>query len=253
MTRGYENCPQVAQRKPLLYTAPALAKGLLILEALAEENTVLTASEIAHVTKHTPSEIFRPLQVLIHRGYVSEVRTGGGYQITSKMFDIAMQIDIYKDLTSFCISSMTDISATVKQAVFLSIISENKHVIISSVDSPGDFTVKIRPGSRTTLLESTPGKLIFALSSPPDSQNVSKSDTSGCRTIIARANRQMWLMEKNHLSEAITDISVPIFYRGKVRAALTIPYLSHPEASSLKKCFFMLRRSARALSEQISA
>ena len=56
------------------YTAPALEKGLDVLELLASVSEALTHSEIARRLGRSVSEVFRMLVCLEERGYIS--RTG---------------------------------------------------------------------------------------------------------------------------------------------------------------------------------
>src|SRR5690348_5205293 len=53
------------------YRAPALDKGLDILELLAAEDGAFTQVEIAKALGRTPNEIYRMLDRLVRRGYVS--------------------------------------------------------------------------------------------------------------------------------------------------------------------------------------
>jgi len=58
--------------RPQKYTAPALEKGLDILERLSLSETGLSLSEIARDLGRSVSEIFRMLVVLEQRGYISQ-------------------------------------------------------------------------------------------------------------------------------------------------------------------------------------
>src|ERR1700693_3395812 len=71
------------------YTAPALEKGLDILELLASVSEALTHSEIASRLGRTISEVFRMLVCLEERGYISRTGPAERYQITLKLFEIA--------------------------------------------------------------------------------------------------------------------------------------------------------------------
>jgi uncharacterized membrane protein len=57
--------------EPRKYTAPALEKGLDILELLSRAETGLSQSEIARDLGRSVSEIFRMLVVLEERGYIA--------------------------------------------------------------------------------------------------------------------------------------------------------------------------------------
>src|SRR5258708_20418431 len=78
---------QVTSRRSR-YTAPALDKGLDILELLASVSEALTHSEIASRLDRTVTEIFRMLVCLEERGYISRTGPDERYQLTLKLFEI---------------------------------------------------------------------------------------------------------------------------------------------------------------------
>ena len=54
------------------YAAPALEKGLDIMELLAREPDGLGLNEIARALQRTSSEIFRMVNALCRRGYIGQ-------------------------------------------------------------------------------------------------------------------------------------------------------------------------------------
>ena len=58
------------------YRAPALDKGLDILELLSEQPQVLTRAEIVKAMGRSPSEIYRMLERLVARHYVARSPEG---------------------------------------------------------------------------------------------------------------------------------------------------------------------------------
>jgi len=68
------------------YSAPALDKGLDILEILAKTVMPMTMSEISDKAGRSRGEIFRMLQVLELRSYISRNGAGDGYVLTNKLF-----------------------------------------------------------------------------------------------------------------------------------------------------------------------
>ena len=71
------------------YTAPALEKGLDILEHLSQSESGLTQAEIARVLGRSVSEIFRMLVVLQERGYITFDAGSDRYVLTTLLFEIA--------------------------------------------------------------------------------------------------------------------------------------------------------------------
>ncbi|MFP3616628.1 helix-turn-helix domain-containing protein, partial [Paraburkholderia sp. SIMBA_050] len=71
------------------YRAPALDKGLDILELLAEQKSGLTRAEITKLLGRNASEMYRMLERLVARQYV--VRSAGGdrYSLSLKLYALA--------------------------------------------------------------------------------------------------------------------------------------------------------------------
>jgi DNA-binding IclR family transcriptional regulator len=88
-------------QKPIqTYSAPALEKGLDIIELLSEQDVGLTQSEIARALGRSVGEIFRMLMVLQDRGYVSQDPLSDRYVLTTFIFEIAHRIPIVGRLTA---------------------------------------------------------------------------------------------------------------------------------------------------------
>src|SRR5664279_5321103 len=73
------------------YAAPALDKGLDILELFTTESDGLTASEVARRLERTVGEIFRMLIRLEQRGYVCQAPADDRYFLTLKLFEIGQR------------------------------------------------------------------------------------------------------------------------------------------------------------------
>ena len=71
------------------YSAPALSKGLDILELLATQSAGMKKSDIAKSLNRSVSEIFRMLAVLVERNYVSVDEASEHYSLTLKNFEIS--------------------------------------------------------------------------------------------------------------------------------------------------------------------
>src|SRR6218665_2210676 len=70
------------------YRAPALDKGLDILELLASTEETLSQAEIAKSLDRSPNEIYRMLDRLVRRDYVRRT-SGDRYELTLKLFELA--------------------------------------------------------------------------------------------------------------------------------------------------------------------
>nr|WP_321509935.1 helix-turn-helix domain-containing protein [uncultured Celeribacter sp.] len=96
------------------YRAPALPKGLDILELLASEAEGRTQAETAKTLGRTTSEIFRMLMVLRDRSYVEPSEDDDRYYLTTRMFELAHRHPPVRRLTSLagdCRAALIDMCA----------------------------------------------------------------------------------------------------------------------------------------------
>ena len=71
------------------YSAPALEKGLDIIELLSDSNQGLSQAEIAKKLNRTVNEIYRMLNILVSRNYIELDTRSERYQLTYKLLKIS--------------------------------------------------------------------------------------------------------------------------------------------------------------------
>ena len=94
MTRGRTDRGGRGNSKKTNYSAPALEKGLDILELLAHQSEGLTKSQLARLLQRSVSEIFRMLLCLEGRGYIAQV-SEERYSLTLKLFQLVQVTGAY--------------------------------------------------------------------------------------------------------------------------------------------------------------
>src|SRR5688500_8938654 len=75
------------QRK---YRAPALERGLEIVELLASASSPMNLTEICAQLGRNPNELFRMMQVLEKRHFIQRRDSMGAYELTDKIFELAI-------------------------------------------------------------------------------------------------------------------------------------------------------------------
>jgi len=73
------------------YSAPALEKGLDILESLAEKESAVSLRELAERLGKSKNEIFRMIHVLIARGYVQRDSDTDELTLSPKLFGLGLR------------------------------------------------------------------------------------------------------------------------------------------------------------------
>ncbi|MBH0099745.1 IclR family transcriptional regulator [Salinibacterium sp. NSLL150] len=187
------------------YTAPALDKGLDILELLAETSGALSQSEIAEATGRSIGQIFRVLSTLERRGYVFRDKQSGLYTLAMKLLELAHRHPPLRGLVSVAQPIMQVLAEQVRQSCNLAVLDGSEVRVVAQVESPADFGFRVRVGATFDLTTTATGSVLSA-TSPLTADTVVRADT---------------------LHPGITDVVAPILgASGAVVAALTVPYVA---------------------------
>ncbi|HWA18393.1 MAG TPA: IclR family transcriptional regulator [Devosia sp.] len=220
------------------YRAPALDKGLDILELLAANEDGMSQSEIAKSLDRSPNEIYRMLDRLVRRDYVRRTESDR-YVLTLKLFELAYQMPPLRRLVSQATPVLRTFAREAEQAVHLVIHDRNILVVIAQVDSPGYWNVSIRIGSRIDMVNTGSGHVFLAFANEAERKLMLESSSDRRRSHITEALRARLekvraqgheIMESLQVS-GVTNLSVPIFGPlGTVLAVLTCPYADRLDA-----------------------
>ena len=242
------------------YRAPALDKGLDILELLAATPEALSQAEIAKSLDRTPNEIYRMLDRLVRRDYVR--RTGERYELTLKLFELAHMAPPVARLVSQSMPVLRTFSRDARQAAHLVIYDRNVLVVVAQVDSPDYWNVSVRVGSRIGMVNTGSGHVFLAFASPEERRLMLEDPITRKMEKVPRAlqARLSLVRERGYESmdslqtSGVTNLSVPIFGPlGSVIAALTCPYTSRLDAKDAPgpdEALKLLRAAGQQITER---
>lgn len=246
------------------YRAPALSKGLDILEHLASEPEGKTQAEIAKTLGRTTSEIFRMLMVLRQRGYVQLNDEDDRYSLTTKMFEIAHRHPPIRRLTSIAGSAMQRLANRINQSMHLAILHSGRVLVIAQVDCNDNNITAVRLGAQINVYDTSSGRVLAAWM--PDDELEAllavAGDTDPTRREAFLADlpkvRAAGFAENDSFTIAgVVNISAPIRdISGRVVAAMTIPYvrrLSGTTVVPLEEARASLLVMADQISRQLGA
>lgn len=214
------------------YRAPALDKGLDILELLAGTEEGMSQAEIAKALDRSPNEIYRMLDRLVRRDYVRRT-SGDRYELTLKLFELAHASPPMRRLVSQAMPVLRRFARDAEQACHLVIHDRNILVVVAQVDSPGYWNVSIRVGSRISLVNTGSGHVFLAFASPEERElmledlevRMREHLTPALEKRLAKVREQGFETMASLQVSGVTNLSVPIFGPvGSVIAALTCPY-----------------------------
>lgn len=222
------------------YRAPALSKGLDILELLASKANGQTQIDIAKQLGRTTSEIFRMLMVLRQRGYVELNEDDDRYYLTTKMFEVAHRHPPIRRLTSIAGEAMQRLADQVNQSMHLAILHSGKVLVIAQVDCPDNNITSVRLGAHIPLFDTASGRVLAAWMGDDALDRLlaeAEEDSDKRSRFVADlpAVQAIGYCENSSLTiEGVRNISVPIFdFSGKVVAACTIPFIRRLSGTSI--------------------
>jgi DNA-binding IclR family transcriptional regulator len=241
------------------YRAPALQKGLTILETLAHAAGPMNMSDISTALSRSRNEIFRMLQVLEEMRYITK-NAAGGYTLTNRLFALGMQQPPTRDLLAHAVPRMNVLAETLGQSCHLAVASGSEMVVIARVEAPGLLGFAVRVGYRRPLDLSASGRVLMAFQ--PDwalDQMLNDIAASGRDVdrpaLVAELDTIRAAGHVAQDSKTITgvfDLSAPILVRDTAVAALTVPFVGGTGAKAdCGAATATLIPAAEALSEEL--
>lgn len=241
------------------YRAPALDKGLEILELLATVDGGLSQAEIAKQLGRSPNELYRMLDTLVRRGYVERI-DGDRYTLTLKMFGLAQLHAPTRRLVNFASPLMRQLAAETRQANQLVVFDRGYAVVVSQQEAPGYWGISIRVGSHISLTDTGSGHILLAYAAPERRQAmVNESPENAGIMISPELSKRLDVVRSQGFENmasvqtaGVFNLSAPVLAAdGAAIAALTIPYIglvNTEGAPDLPTCISLLVKTGKELS-----
>jgi DNA-binding IclR family transcriptional regulator len=215
------------------YSAPALEKGLDILEVLSLSNTELSLSQIAAAIDRSKSEIFRMMIVLEERGYIAR-NSSDCYRLTERLAVLSAQRPVNQRLAECAAVILTELAAQTKLSCYLSALDDGELQVIAEARSAVGYGISVDVGYRSPLLGSAAGLSILAFMRDDELQmrldGGFAADATGQKSTIVRAlqacRQKLVISFPSAALARIDEIATPIVSLSTSRpiAALAIPY-----------------------------
>ena len=244
------------------YRAPALDKGLDILELLAEQPHGLTRAAIVKEMDRSTSEIYRMLERLVARQYVIRNPLGDRYALSLKLFALANMHPPLSRLINQALPIMDSFARKAEQSCHMGVYDRGNVLIAAQINSPRGWSFSVQRGARVGLLDTASGHLLLAYAEEGSYQRMLAEHTPvdgevpiaerELVDILATIRVQEYLERDSAQSFGVVDISFPILGPDKTAlATLTCPYIQRidrhvgPSMSVVRE---HLRGAAAALS-----
>lgn len=220
------------------YAAPALEKGLDILELLAGEAEGLSQGVIAQRLDRSTTELFRMLSVLERRGYLNR-HADGSYRLSLRLFELAHQHPPLKRLLTVALPVMQELAQASRQSAHLVIHFARQILVVAQVDSPEPMGFGVRLGAHFPFRPDRASSRVLSAFQPAAVQaelidelianaraGSARVSATRVRAELATIVEQGFYMAQSETTQGVTDLCAPVFdHSDGAVAALTVPYL----------------------------
>lgn len=223
--------------EPGRYSAPALDKGLDILELLSRASEPLSMGQIGAQLSRSKGEIFRMLVALERRGYILRNPDSDRFEIGSRLFEMAMHVSPTRDLVTTAMRHLETVAHELDQSCHLAVLSDTQIVVLARVEAPGEMGFSVRLGYRRRVDLSTSGHVLAAFASPGSLAAITERlaseyddfDAAAFARALADVRARGHELGPSRSVAGVTDIGAPIFGdTGYVVAAITVPFIHRP-------------------------
>jgi DNA-binding IclR family transcriptional regulator len=246
------------------YTAPALEKGLDIIELLAHARTPMTMTEIGARIGRSKSQIFRNLRILEERGYIARADNDDRFALTNKLFEMGMRSPPAANLVEIAHPIMAEAARALDQSVHLAVASRGQMVVVARLETPGGIGFAVPIGHRRLLPDGASGRVLLAfqpadvreqwLQMVRDQANSAMDEPALHRRLKLIAARG-YERSKSATVLGVTDITFPILAPdGHAVAALTTPYIMRRDhANDPDTAIAIIRDAAARIAQSLAA
>ncbi|WP_297722709.1 IclR family transcriptional regulator [Limnohabitans sp. Rim8] len=243
------------------YSAPALEKGLDILEQLASVNEGQTLLQLAAHLGRSPSEIYRMLEVLVDRGYLK--RINGTFSLSLKLFELGKEALPIRDLSQIASLHMHEVAQRTRQSLHLSMHQDQRLIVVVSVHTPEPLGFSVRLGSHYPFRPDRTSARVLTAFQPQEIANLmveemqrnalpEKLNLRILKPRLRAIRERGYEQSESDTVPGITDMAFPIFgssHPGAI-ASLNMPYLKQRDATmSLEQSRQVLQLASQNITE----
>jgi DNA-binding IclR family transcriptional regulator len=251
-------------RRRAQYSAPALEKGLDVLEVLAAEPHSLTLQEIANRLDRSPNELFRMLDVLVRRGYLAR-EAASTYILTLRLFELGQRHPLVDRLLDAAMPHMQELARQTGQSNHLCVHHDARLVVVARAEPPEPMSCLVRQGAHFAFQDDRVSARVITAFQGGSRQAQYVGELTGSGKVSTPRRRA--LLKRLEAIRArgydegpsdtlsgVVDICFPIFDQFGVVAALNVVYLKQRDARvTVPAARKVLQQRADAISHSLGS
>ena len=231
---------KTAKVKRTRYSAPALEKGLDVLELLAAEPHALTLQDIAQRLERTPNELYRMLDVLVRRRYLAR-GPDSSYVLTLRLFELAQWHPPVDRLLDAAMPHMQALARQTGQSNHLCVHHDARLVVLARAEPPEPMSALVRQGAHFAFHDDRVSARVITAFQSDDRRALLFEELLGAGRVSPVRRRRLGerldaIRTRGYDSgpsdtlSGVVDICLPIFDQFGVVAALNVVYLRQRDA-----------------------
>ncbi|PVB59741.1 helix-turn-helix domain-containing protein [Labrenzia sp. 011] len=245
------------------YSAPALEKGLDILEFLSLTDTRPSLSQLAAGIGRSKNEIFRMMIVLEERGYIR--RNGDDlFSLTDRLSTLGADRSVASKLAELATPYLANISDETGLSNHLSILKGSSLLVVTSFTATQSYGLSVQVGYKMPFLDTSAGTCFMSDFETRDELK-SALDTSGEKVdplslqrlfdTAQDCRKKGYAIASNRSTDSISELSASVRHgtTQQTVASITIPFITTDEMTNrLSAIAAKLVSSANSLGEKIA-
>jgi len=210
------------------YPVPALEKGLDILEALAAAAGPQSLAGLAARLDRSSSELFRMLNCLERRGYLTRDAASGRYGLSLKLFGLAHGHSVANKLLAAARGPMRTLTEKTGESCHLSMLERGRLLVLAQEESPERIRLSIEVGGVFDPVATASGRLLLAqlgageraaiVATSPAGRRLTAAGCARLEAALARVRRLGMSAAKSETVEGVRDLAVLV---GRPEAGVT--------------------------------
>lgn len=221
------------------YYAPALEKGLDVLELLSTLSAPVTPSQIAQMLGRSLQEVYRVVLALERRGYLVRPPGEEALILSTHLFGLATLYPPFRRVIDIAQPILNALALESYQAVHMAVLDGLNQRIVAQVDSPAAIAVRLKVGAASPAIRATSGRTLVAFQTQGVQEWIfreaerqhTREQIETARDRISRIRARGYEMIDGEVLKDVTDLCFPIRdSAGIAMATLTMPFLNSPIA-----------------------
>ncbi len=214
------------------YSAPALEKGLDILELLSLSAAEMSLSQIAAGVGRSKNEIFRMMIVLEERQFIGR-SVGDNYYLTDRLSVLGASRSDHNRLAEVAMPVLLRLAEKTSFTCHMSVLDNDGVLVVAQAEAAKGYSISVQVGHRSPVAESSAGvcmgagaKLVGQLG---QHEPLGQGEDAIKRRHLMLSQPNSTLIElPNPALPGISELSAPIMgtQGEKAIAAVTIPFMT---------------------------